>query len=375
MFAVIFVLITLLLLKDIFSFIGKLFAKLRNSNEGPQPQMYREFPNLDPVVEYNANISSNIGMSQTTVDTSGRIFGHIKLAFFFYQVAGIIRIGSSAKANYHTAFLIELITLIFNIKLGSSTVSTDDNILGRWCPLQTTNVLLMELLHNSIILWCLLLIISFSVKTLFQYTITKFFSAYTSIHTTYANGSFVRILKCGMVQFLLLGFASITKICFDSVHCIEINHKWFLYKQAETVECCHGWQYGVFVVIAGCVILFPFTLYIGVMKLRSKSLSPNEFLLILFIPPSMILFLVRSCLRSNTKHGRQQYHHENEETFSPIDVDLTGDNEVIHFDDYSQSNGNSTGTDRAALLAIVTGPFKTIPGHSAIIEDGDEYNP
>ena len=100
-------------------------------------------------------------MSQTTVDTSGRIFGLIKLAFFFYQVAGIIRIGSSAKANYHTAFLIELITLIFNIKLGSSTVSTDDNILGRWCPLQTTNVLLMELLHNSIILWCLLLIISF----------------------------------------------------------------------------------------------------------------------------------------------------------------------------------------------------------------------
>ena len=160
-FTVIFVLITLLLLKGIFSFIGKLFAKLRNSNEGPQPQMYREFPNLDPVVEYNANISSNIGMSQTTVDTSGRIFGLIKLAFFFYQVAGIIRIGSSAKANYHTAFLIELITLIFNIKLGSSTVSTDDNILGRWCPLQTTNVLLMELLHNSIILWCLLLIISF----------------------------------------------------------------------------------------------------------------------------------------------------------------------------------------------------------------------
>ena len=192
--------------------------------------------------------------------TSARISGVIKLAFFFYQVAGIIRIGWSAKANYHTPLSIELITSIFSIKLGSSTISYFNTLIGRWCPLQTKNV-------------------------------------------------------------LLLGFASITKMCFESVHCIAINRKSYLYKQVETLECYQGWQYGVFAVIVGWIALFPFTLYISVVKVRAKSISPNEFLVTLFIPPSMIWFLVRSCLRSNPKYY---------ETQSPIDA-LTSedDNDII----------------------------------------------
>ena len=292
-FAVLFVLITILYLKDIFSFIGKLLARMRNTNEELQRSMYREIPYLEPLIESNtmANESKEF-FQQKTTSTSGRISGLIKLAFFFYQVASIIRIGSSAKANYQTPLFIELITSIFNIKLGSSTVSTNNNVIGRWCPLQTTNFLLTELLRNSIILWCLLFIISFLLfKRLFQYVTTKAFSP--RISTTPASINVNR------------SFASITKICFESVHCIEINRKWFLYKQAATLEC---YQYGVFVIIAGWVVLFPFTLYIAVVKLRSKCLNPNEFLFTLLIPTSMILFLVRSCLRSNVNHGRQQHH-------------------------------------------------------------------
>ena len=166
----------------------------------------------------------------------------------------------------------------------------------------------------------------------------------------------------------------ITKICFGSVHCIKINHKWFLSKQA-TVDCYQGWQYGVFVFIAGWVVLFPFTLYIGVVKLRSKCLNPNEFLFTLLIPTSMILFLVRSCLRSNVNHGRQQ-HHRDDEILSPIDVDLTNDGDVILYEVPPINEGFENDimeADRSALLALITEPFKIILEHPNTIPDDGDY--
>ena len=153
----------------------------------------------------------------------------------------------------------------------------------------------------------------------------------------------------------------ITKICFGSVHCIKINHKWFLSKQA-TVECYQGWQYGVFVFIAGWVVLFPFTLYIGVVSLRSRSLNPNDFLVTLVIPPSMIWFIVRSCLTSNVSH--QHHHHQydyEEETGSSVDVDLVSDDDndaamllVVHLE------SDIMDAERSALVALVMNHLRSL---------------
>ena len=150
-------------------------------------------------------------------------------------------------------------------------------------------------------------------------------------------------------------------MCFESVHCIAINRKSYLYKQVETLECYQGWQYGVFAVIVGWIALFPFTLYIGVVKVRAKSISPNEFLVTLFIPPSMIWFLFRSCLRSNPKYY---------ETQSPIDA-LTSedDNDIISEvppqGDYSEES-DIIDAERSALLAIVTEPFRINSRHPGL---------
>ena len=104
----------------------------------------------------------------------------------------------------------------------------------------------------------------------------------------------------------------------------------------------------MFVVIIGWVVAFPFALYIGVLMLRSKSQTPNQFLIGLLFPPSTILFLVRSCLIS--KDANQQYN----------DVNVNLDDDFIHTIKLSNgSNFDSVVFERSALLATLNGPFKT----------------
>ena len=63
-FAVLFVLITILYLKDIFSFIGKLLARMRNTNGEHQTSMYREIPYLEPLIESNTMANENMEFFQ-----------------------------------------------------------------------------------------------------------------------------------------------------------------------------------------------------------------------------------------------------------------------------------------------------------------------
>ena len=109
---------------------------------------------------------------------------------------------------------------IFNVKLGTSTVSTDKNIIDRWCPLQTTNVLLIELLR-SIMLWCLLHIMSFLlVKSLFQYAITRVFTLQRSVLDRYTisksiiNGSFPSRQQWNVIRVGNMVFSSSLQVGF-----------------------------------------------------------------------------------------------------------------------------------------------------------------
>ena len=185
---------------------------------------------------------------------------------------------------------------------------------------------------------------------LIQLTIGKVPSIFTN--TNRNCKSFDKRLKCGIVQFLILGFASISIVCLESVHCIEINSKWFLYKQADTVECYQGWQQLMFVVIVAWVVSFPLALYIGVVMLRLRSITPNEFLFSLFFPPSIGLFLVRALLSTPNKSGK------------PIDVAIT--TEIVSKDEIDLAKVEVSerldgGAERLALLAVVNLPFRRYP--------------
>ena len=339
---VLLALIFVLYLKDILSFIGKLVSSIIKKKEETQNQpsffepLIRNKDDQEQEERKKPNKSST--MSQ-------QVSGLIKTAFFFYQVADIIRVGASAKTNYKTPIIMEFLTSLFNIRMSSSVASHSsvDYAIALWCPFQTTNVFLMEFLRVSIILWCpLIMLFYLFVKMLFQFIAAKV--SPTCFLIVCLNGdknrSLVRRFKCGIVQFLIFGFASISMVCLESVHCIEINSKWFLYKQAESVECYQGWQRLVFVVIVAWVVSFPFALYIGVVLLRLKSVTPNEFLFMVIFPPSMIGFFARSCLMSKPE-------------VQPLDVEQV----------QSLCDDHVIASERLALLSLVNEPFRTNPGH------------
>ena len=361
MILVVFVLV--LYYKDIFLYIGKFVSKIKN--RWRKRSLKRQFKNRDrsSVLESlleneNGEVSEGNENNNKSPSVSLQISGLIKLAFFFYQVAAIIRIEASAKMNFQTPVLIELLTSFFNIKMSSSIMLSPDHVINV-CPLATNNVFLVELFRVSIILWCFLFLLLFSSFLLLLNMISKRMTDRFPDNIKVLSRKTGKRIKAGIVQLLLLGFSSISTICLESVHCIKIeDHGWFLYKQAATVKCYQTWQNFVIVFIGLWVVLFPFILYLGTLLLSSKRMKPNWFLFLLMFPPSIIVFLVfvnKSCFFTN------DHHHET--TGSLNDIDVEGDN--------SNDNTNVIDTERSAILLVINEPFRVLH-HDDPEEDEEE---
>ena len=256
--------------------------------------------------------------------------------------------------NYQTPLLIEILTSFFNIKMSSSKTLSPDHVLNV-CPLATNNVFLVELFRVSIILWCLLFLLLFASFLLLLNMISKRMADRFPVNIKVLSRKTGKRIKAGIVQLLLLGFSSISSICLESVHCIKIEDRgWFLYKQAATVKCYQTWQNFVIVFIGLCVVLFPFTLYLGTLLLSSKRMTPNWFLLLLIFPPSIIVFLVfvnESCFFTN--------EHRHETTGALNDIDVDGDDNTDDID-----------TERSAILLVINEPFRVL--HHDDTKEGEE---
>ena len=354
--------------KDIFLYIGKLISKIKN--RWRKRSLKRQFKNRDrsSVLESlleNENEAASEGNEKNSYNESASVSqqfsGLIKLAFFFYQVAAIIRIEASAKMNYQTPLLIEILTSFFNIKMSSSKTLSPDHVLNI-CPLATNNVFLVELFRVSIILWCLLFLLLSTSFLLLLDMISKRMADRFPVNIKVLSKKTGKRIKAGIVQLLLLGFSSISSICLESVHCIKIeDHGWFLYKQAATVKCYQTWQNFVIVFIGVWVVLFPFTLHFGTLLLSSKRMTPNWFLVLLIFPPSIIVFLVfvnESCLFTN------DLHHQTTGALDDIDVD--GDNSI--------DNTCDIDTERSAILLVINEPFRVLHRDDSDESEEEEAN-
>ena len=98
-------------------------------------------------------------------------------------------------------------------------------------------------------------------------------------------------LKGGYVNLMVLGYSSAALFCFRTVYCVDINDASYLYIQAS-VRCYQSWQHLVVVFISLWIVPFPLVLYAGCRLLRSYRISPNEYLLILTIPPIAMYYMV-----------------------------------------------------------------------------------
>ncbi|XP_066935595.1 uncharacterized protein [Clytia hemisphaerica] len=213
--------------------------------------------------------------------SSKQLTGVIKITFFFYQSASIIRILASAKTYYNMPNILTFLVSFFDIRL---EITSD---VLKVCPLFTSNFLVIDAFKSSLPITCLaalLLMMLACVMTRIYYTKRR------SDNEVDFGKSFLRRLKGAYVNILLLGYSSISIFCLRGIHCIDIDGEERLNAQAS-VKCYTGWQYLIMVVIGLWVIPFPLVLYAACRALRSYRISTNEFLLVLTLPPSSVYYM------------------------------------------------------------------------------------
>ncbi|XP_066916438.1 uncharacterized protein [Clytia hemisphaerica] len=372
--------------KDVLRFMKmKLCALFCSSNDAdlPQPQQNRNIEesltnsptlstNTDDPINTISNSSNAVNVSmdgdnesivanKTAQQQQGTFSGTIKIAFFFYQAASIIRINASAKAEYTIPIILNLITSFFNIKIDDSSSSGSSAI--DVCPLQTSNTTVIKVISLSTILSCWLLFLAAILITYVYRHIKNRFCQRQPIDQNEAHdhgeqshslaSRFINRLKGSYVQLLLFAYASIAKFCLQAVHCIEINGHKYLYYQAEQ-KCYQGWQMLVFGIIFSWVVPFPFVLYFACRWLRDRSISANGFLIMVTFPPAMLVYvsmsmMLRCC--NSFKHTRllpavdnDQSNIERESILlvlnEPFRVNVTTEEEDTETDETQEDDNN-----------------------------------
>uniref|UniRef100_A0A7M5UQ22 Uncharacterized protein n=1 Tax=Clytia hemisphaerica TaxID=252671 RepID=A0A7M5UQ22_9CNID len=253
---------------DLWKFLKNLATRKKTRRENSQNEETTSTENEHPYLLLQDENTAILQQQQTSSSFSGII----KITFFFYQTASILRIVSSAKEAYHMPHFISIIISFFNIRIDIKSDASEFNI----CPLNTSNPIIIELIKSSLPLIsqvALLLLLFAPFRT-----------------------SFHRRLKGAYVNLLLLGYMSIAVFCFHTVNCIEIDGENYLYTRAS-VKCFQPMQKAILGIICLWIIPFPLVLYFGCRKLRVHKITPNEFLFMLTIPVSSVYYLVmRPCL-------------------------------------------------------------------------------
>ena len=228
--------------------------------------------------------------------------GLIKIAFFFYQTASVIRISASAKTTYKMPEIIDILTSFFNLKLDVQSSDTFDT-----CPLNSDNVIAINLLKTSV------LFSSFGIVLIFILIIslsTKISTCKRRVKNE-RNVTLLVKLKGAFIQLLLLGYASIATICFQAVNCIKITGHSYLYVQA-TIPCNQPWQKVFFIVIGLWVVPFPFVIYIGCRLFQTNKITTNQLLLILTFPPLAIWYLLKQLVYRNPTPSPESMQDEHD---------------------------------------------------------------
>ena len=168
--------------------------------------------------------------------------GIMKITFFFYQTASIIRIVATAKDSYHLPHIVGIILSLFNIRIDIVSGTDATNI----CPLNTSNPIKIELLRSSLPLISLAVLFFLMLLSLMVRAIRN---AYFDVESESKPGlPFVRRVKGAYVNLLLLGYMSIAVFCFHAVNCVEIDGELYLYKKAS-IKCYQSWQKAIMVII------------------------------------------------------------------------------------------------------------------------------
>ena len=292
-------------IQEVFLFIKRVLQKLacfrrnplNNTNENQQNEC-TDFVSVDPD-ELPFQLVPKI--SEDVMEYPGQTYqisGIIKILFFFYQTASIIRINSSTKSQYFFPEFADILLSFFNIKIDINSPYI------KICPFKNSDVIAVEIIRSGILIVCPCILIFIIVFSIVYENIlcreTKADSRYVlTIDDSvphYAKLPFIVRIKSTYIQILLIGFASIGVLLFNMINCILINGKKYLYVQAS-VACYTIWQKIVVFIIASWVVPFFLSLYISCYLLRKCKITPNQFIFISTVPPSVLIYVMKSKLQ------------------------------------------------------------------------------
>ena len=239
-------------------------------------------------------------------EQSYQISGIIKILFFFYQTALIIRINSPAKSQLSVPKFADILLSFFNVKIDTNSQYFE------LCPFENSDVLHVEIIRYGVLIICpFSLFLTAITCATYKQTLLRILPFQQSIENEtdyrcifkidngvphYAKLPLLVRIKMAYIQLLLIGFASIAVLLLKMIHCIEINDEKYLYVKAS-VKCYTKLQKIVLVIIGSWVVPFWFSLYVSCYLLRNCKITPNQFIFISTFPPSILIYVLKSRLQ------------------------------------------------------------------------------
>ena len=237
-----------------------------------------------------------------------QISGIIKILFFFYQTALIIRTNSPAKGQFVFPEFADILLSFFNVKIDINSTYIEI------CPFKNSDTISVEIIRSGISIICPFILFLIAVTCLvyerilscilpFQQLIvnetdSRYFICIDDRVPHHAKLPFLVRIKSAYIQVLLIIYASIGVLLFKIINCIDINGEKHLYIEASII--CYTKLQKIFIfIIASWVIPFFISLYMSCYLLRNCKITPNEFIFINTFPPSILIYTLKSKLRRN----------------------------------------------------------------------------
>lgn len=209
--------------------------------------------------------------------------GYLKIAFYFYQVAELLTVGSTDDLLHKVPFIPAMVASFnFRIRAFRETMR---------CPFVGLTVITKELLLSGTVF-----------VTMAAVVIIYFMHLCFNIARHKALPS-PELYIAVIIEIMLLGYERLVETSFKLMDCVPIGPAEKRLFFDGTVLCWQWWQYTLLAYTIVFVVPFIFVLYFGSSKVYRASISATEFLCACILPlPFLIYWFIKGVLKNRERH-------------------------------------------------------------------------
>ena len=209
--------------------------------------------------------------------------GYLKIAFYFYQVAELLTVGSTDDL-FHKVPFIPAMVASFNFRIRAFKESMR-------CPFVGLTVVTKELLLSGTVF-----------ATMADVVIIYFMHLCFNIARHKALPS-LDLYIAVIIEIMLFGYERLVETSFKLMDCVPIGPAEKRLFFDGTVICWQWWQYTLMAYTTLFVVPFNFVLYFGSSKVYRASISATAFLCACILPlPFLIYWFIKSVLKNREQH-------------------------------------------------------------------------